>query len=182
MHADYEVALMRTAGASWGAGWLCGLTFELTGPMRRDGLARTGRLYRVPQAGPRQPAVAGPVVQRAVRPHPTDAREVGCFCRCATKAIPSRLTAEQGRYSAAAGCTTNQRLAARGAASGNQWTFVVCLGARERGDARAATVATVVFGYLQLGNLNQVSFSGLESRAPDFQAGGSGDSVLYSVC
>jgi hypothetical protein len=48
---------------------LRGLTFELTGPMRRDGLARAGRMYRVAQAGPRQPAVAGPVVQRGVRPH-----------------------------------------------------------------------------------------------------------------
>lgn len=36
--------------------------------MRRDGLARAGKMYRVPQAGPRQPAVAGPVVQRGVRP------------------------------------------------------------------------------------------------------------------
>jgi hypothetical protein len=48
---------------------LCGLTFELTGPLRWDGLARAGKMYRVPQAGPRQPAVAGPVVQRGVRPH-----------------------------------------------------------------------------------------------------------------
>jgi hypothetical protein len=46
-----------------------GLTFELTGPMRRDGLARVGKMYRVPQAGPRQPAVVGPVVQRGVRRH-----------------------------------------------------------------------------------------------------------------
>jgi hypothetical protein len=48
---------------------LRGLTFELTGPLRRDGLARAGKMYRVPQAGPRRPAVAGPVVQRGVRPH-----------------------------------------------------------------------------------------------------------------
>jgi hypothetical protein len=48
---------------------LRGLTFELTGPMRRDGLARAERMYRVPQPGPRQPAVAGPVVQRGVRRH-----------------------------------------------------------------------------------------------------------------
>ena len=47
-----------------------GLTFELTGPQRRDGLARAGKMYRVPQAGPRQPAVGGPVVQRGVRRHP----------------------------------------------------------------------------------------------------------------
>ena len=38
--------------------------------MRRDGLARAGKMYRVPQAGPRQPAVVGPVVQRGVRRHP----------------------------------------------------------------------------------------------------------------
>jgi hypothetical protein len=47
---------------------MCGLTFELTGPLRWDGLARAGKMYRVPQAGPRRPAVAGPVVQRGVRP------------------------------------------------------------------------------------------------------------------
>ena len=49
------------------------LTFELTGPLRRDGLARAGKMYRVPQAGPRQPAVGGPVVQRGVRPRPAAA-------------------------------------------------------------------------------------------------------------
>jgi methyl coenzyme M reductase subunit C-like uncharacterized protein (methanogenesis marker protein 7) len=49
---------------------MCGLTFELTGPLRWDGLARVGKMYRVPQAGPRRPAVAGPVVQREVMPHP----------------------------------------------------------------------------------------------------------------
>ena len=49
--------------------WFCGLTFELTGPLRWDGLARAGKMYPVPQAGPRQPAVVGPVVQRGVRPH-----------------------------------------------------------------------------------------------------------------
>ena len=48
---------------------LWGITFELTGPLRRDGLARAGKMYRVPQAGPRQPAVGGPVVQRGVRRH-----------------------------------------------------------------------------------------------------------------
>ena len=48
---------------------LRGLTFELTGPLRWDGLARVGKMYRVPQAGPRRPAVVGPVVQRGVRPH-----------------------------------------------------------------------------------------------------------------
>jgi hypothetical protein len=49
-----------------------GLTFEITGPLRRDGLARTEKMYRVPHAGPRQPAVVGPVVQRGVR-HPSGA-------------------------------------------------------------------------------------------------------------
>ena len=33
-------------------------------------MARAGKMYRVPQAGPRRPAVAGPVVQRGVMPHP----------------------------------------------------------------------------------------------------------------
>ena len=46
---------------------LRGLTFELTGPRRQDALARTERMYRVPQLGPRWPAVAGPV-ERGVRP------------------------------------------------------------------------------------------------------------------
>ena len=32
-------------------------------------MARAGKMYRVPQAGPRRPAVAGPVVQLGVRPH-----------------------------------------------------------------------------------------------------------------
>ena len=35
-------------------------------PQRRDGLAQAGKIYRVPQAGPRQPTVAGQVVQRGV--------------------------------------------------------------------------------------------------------------------
>lgn len=48
---------------------LRGLTLELTGPMRQDGLARAVKMYRVPQAGPRRPAVADPVVQRGARPH-----------------------------------------------------------------------------------------------------------------
>ena len=53
---------------------LRGLTLELTGPRRQDGLARAEKMYRVPQPGPRQPAVGGPVVQRRVRPRPS-------FCR-----------------------------------------------------------------------------------------------------
>ena len=55
----------RQRGAETGG--MRGLTFELTGPLRWDGLARAGKMYRVPQAGPRQPAVGGPVVQRGVR-------------------------------------------------------------------------------------------------------------------
>jgi hypothetical protein len=43
---------------------LRGLTLELTGPQRRDGLARAVMMHHVPQAGPRQPAVAGPVERR----------------------------------------------------------------------------------------------------------------------
>ena len=45
------------------------LTFELTGLRRQDALARTVKMYRVPPAGPRWPAVAGPV-ERVVRRHP----------------------------------------------------------------------------------------------------------------
>jgi hypothetical protein len=51
---------------------LCGLTFELTGPLRWDGLAQMQKMYSVPAAGPRQPAVAGPV-ERRVRPRPCSA-------------------------------------------------------------------------------------------------------------
>jgi hypothetical protein len=50
-------------------GEVCGLTFELTGPLRQGGLARMQKMYRVPAAGPSWPAVAGPV-ERRVRPHP----------------------------------------------------------------------------------------------------------------
>ena len=45
----------------------CALTFELRGPQRQDALARTEKMYRLPQAGPRWPAVAGPL-ERVVRP------------------------------------------------------------------------------------------------------------------
>ncbi len=48
-------------------------TFELTGPRRRDALVRTERMHSVLQAGPRWPAVAGPV-ERGVRPHRADWR------------------------------------------------------------------------------------------------------------
>ena len=47
---------------------LRGLTFELRGPQRQDALARTEKMYRVPQAGPRWPAVGAPL-ERGVRPH-----------------------------------------------------------------------------------------------------------------
>ena len=98
----------------------CGITFELTGPLRRDGLARAGRMYRVPQTGPRRPAVVGPVVQRGVMPRPhLQERTRGFFSGRATEATPSRLTAEQGRYSAAAVNATAKRLAARGAVNAN---------------------------------------------------------------
>jgi hypothetical protein len=83
---------------------LCGLTFELTGPLRRDGLARIGKMYRVPQAGPRRPAVAGPVVQRGVMPNLNFARQkTRPVLKARHTSYPLRLTAEQGRYSAAAG-------------------------------------------------------------------------------
>ena len=40
-----------------------GLTLRSTGPRRQDALARTGKMYRLPQAGPRWPAVAGRLAQ-----------------------------------------------------------------------------------------------------------------------
>jgi len=40
---------------------------ELTGPLRQDSLARAEKMYRVPQTGPRWPAVAGPVERRVRR-------------------------------------------------------------------------------------------------------------------
>ena len=47
---------------------MCCLTLELTGQLRQDSLARSEKMYRVPQTGPRWPAVAGPV-ERRVRQH-----------------------------------------------------------------------------------------------------------------
>jgi len=44
------------------------LACHLICPARPNVLARAAKMYRVPQAGPRRPAVAGPVVQRGVRP------------------------------------------------------------------------------------------------------------------
>jgi len=68
------------------------------------------------------------VVQRRVMPHPCAGREFGHFCRHATEATPSRLTAEQGRYSAAAVNATAQRLAVRGAVNTNGGDLSVDLG------------------------------------------------------
>jgi len=48
-------------------------------------------MYRVPQPGPRQPAVGGPVVQRRVRPRPPD---------CARRVLVIVLTADRSRFSA----------------------------------------------------------------------------------
>ena len=45
----------------------CCPTFEVTGPLRQDGLARLAKMYRVPPTGPSWPAVVGPV-DRRVRP------------------------------------------------------------------------------------------------------------------
>ena len=41
---------------------------KLTGPVRWDGLARAGKMYRVPQAGPSWLAVAGPVFSDGLCP------------------------------------------------------------------------------------------------------------------
>lgn len=46
---------------------LFGLTFELSERQRQDARARTGKMYRVPQAGPWWPAVGAPL-ERGVRP------------------------------------------------------------------------------------------------------------------
>ena len=79
------------------------LTFEVTGRRRQDALARTGKMYRVPRAGPRWPAVGAPV-DRRVRPGPRWACEVtdlnmrrGCFYWPATAASRPPLTAGVGR-------------------------------------------------------------------------------------
>ena len=99
---------------------LRGLTLELTGNRRQDGLARAEKMYRVPQAGPRQPAVGGPVVQRRVRPRSRTHDVLGASWTRAMTATPFRLKAEQGRYSAAAATakTPEARCARRGAQNG----------------------------------------------------------------
>ena len=54
----------------------CRLTFEVTCPLRRAGLARAETMYRVPQTGPRRPAVAGQV-DRGVRRQRVDSFSSG---------------------------------------------------------------------------------------------------------
>ena len=49
-----------------------GLTFELTGPLRKDARPGLAKMYRVPPDRAWRPAVAGPVVQRGVRPRRDD--------------------------------------------------------------------------------------------------------------
>ena len=62
---------------------LCCLTFELSGPQRQDALARTEKMYCVPQSGPRWPAVAGPL-ERGVRPRCSPSAPVPCNLTCAS--------------------------------------------------------------------------------------------------
>ena len=73
------------------SGPVCGLTFELTGPRRWDGLARAGKMYRVPQAGPRQPAVGGPVVQRGVSRQLRDSTNASADPQTATTTRTARI-------------------------------------------------------------------------------------------
>jgi hypothetical protein len=94
---------------------LRGLTFELTptaeaggvSPVTDDATNGGRRAYDACRSG------SG--AERGVMPHTARAEEVGCFRQPATNATPSRLTAEQGRYTAAAASGTAQRLVARGA-------------------------------------------------------------------
>jgi hypothetical protein len=67
------------------------------------------------QAGLTAPAVAGQV-DRGVRPHSRTARDGDPILLEDNGAAPSRLTAERGRYSAAAGQVGSERLAQRVAA------------------------------------------------------------------
>ena len=63
-----EVGLLpRLQRGTWTLPLRC-LTFELSGRQRQDALARTEKMYRVPQAGPRWPAVGAPL-ERGVRRH-----------------------------------------------------------------------------------------------------------------
>ena len=72
------------------------------------------KMYRVPPARAWWPAVGAPL-ERGVMPRLRATSVVGHFCRPGRDATPSRLTAEQGRYSAAAASATAQRLDARDA-------------------------------------------------------------------
>ena len=95
---------------------LWGLTFELTPT------AEAGRLARAVQDKPmrrtgKTACRSGSGAERGVMPHSAGAGEVGYSCLHATEATPSRLTAKQGRCSAAAGHAVDERLAERGAAS-----------------------------------------------------------------
>ena len=56
-------------------GLLRSLTFELRGQQRQDALARTEKMYCVPQFGPRWPAVAGPLERGVRRRAPNEATE-----------------------------------------------------------------------------------------------------------
>jgi hypothetical protein len=49
-------------------GMFCRLTFELSGRRRRAAARRPVKMYRVPPAGGRRPAVGAPL-ERGVRPH-----------------------------------------------------------------------------------------------------------------
>jgi hypothetical protein len=96
--------------------FLCCLTFELTPTTEAGRLARAVQDKPTHRAG-KTACRSGSGAERGVMPHSAGAGEAGYFGRRATKATPSRLTAEQGRYSAAAASATTLRLAQRGAAS-----------------------------------------------------------------
>ena len=119
--------------------------------MRRDGLARAAKMYRVPQAGPRQPAVAGPVVERGVMPHSSTTAARCILWVRATGAMPSRLEAEQGRYSAAAASAKAQRLAARGVTSPNDSNSCSLTGRLRTMRCLICHGCPIVFGCLQFG-------------------------------
>ena len=94
--------------------FVCGITFELSGRQRQDARPGHRKMYTVPCGRAWWPAVGAPL-ERGVMPHPRATSVVGYFCRPGRYATPSRLTAEQGRYSAVAASATAQRLDARGA-------------------------------------------------------------------
>ena len=71
-----------------------GPTFELRGLQRQDALARTEKMYRVPQAGPWWPAVGAPL-ERGVRPH-CAALDEGFEARCDSTPSAPQVRAAQG--------------------------------------------------------------------------------------